>query len=118
VSPTERSRAPRSGNASQRRPQSSSAAKRALRRGTPQYQTRLVLQKRNYMILAAGAVSILIGFFLLSNKEISLSPALLVLGYCVLIPMGLLWEHVPGKSGASPSRPAAGAGGGVGGEGE
>lgn len=111
MSPTERSRAPRPG-ASQRRPQSSSAAKRALRRGTPQYQTRLVLQKRNYLILAAGAVSILIGFFLLSNKEISLSPALLVLGYCVLIPAGFLWEHVPGKPGTSQSRP------GPGGEGE
>ena len=110
MSPTERSRAPRTSNApSQRRPQSSSAAKRALRRGTPQYQTRLVLQKRNYLLLGAGAVSIVLGFVLLSNKEISLAPALLVLGYCVLIPAGFLWEHVPGKSGSRP---------GPGGEGE
>jgi len=111
VSPTERSRAPRASNA-QRRPQSSSAAKRALRRGTPQYQTRLVLQRRNYLLLGAGCVSIVLGFVLLSNKEISLAPALLVLGYCVLIPAGLLWEHVPGKPGPSQSRP------GPGGEGE
>ena len=110
MSPTERSRAPRA--TAQRRAQSSTAAKRALRRGAPQYQTRLVLQKRNYLLLGAGAVSIVFGFILLSNKEISLAPALLVLGYCVLIPAGLLWEHVPGKPGQGQSRP------GPGGEGE
>ena len=111
MSPTERSRAPRPTGGRDRRPQSSSAARRALRRGTPQYQTRLVLQKRNYLLLGAGAVSVVLGFVLLSNKEISLAPALLVLGYCVLIPAGFLWEHVPGKS-SGQGRP------GPGGEGE
>jgi hypothetical protein len=110
VSPTER-RAPRTGGSAtaSRRPQTSTAAKRALRRG-PQYtQSRLVLLPRNYLVLGAGVVAIVLGFFLLSLKEISLAPALLVLGYCVLIPAGFLWEHVPGKSGQD--RPGPGGGG-------
>ena len=98
MSPTER-RAPRSAASAPRRPQSSTAAKRAPRRGASYQQSRLVLLRRNYMLLGAGVVSILIGFLLLSKKEISLAPALLVLGYCVLIPAGFLWEHVPGKNG-------------------
>jgi len=110
VSPSERTRAPRVGQTPARRPQTSAAAKRALRRGPAYQQSRLVLLKRNYLLMAAGAVAIVLGFFLLSNKEISVAPALLVLGYCVLIPAALLWEHVPGKPG--PGRP------GPGGEGE
>ena len=109
MSPTEK-RAPRSTGTQPRRPQSSAAARRALRRGPSYQQSRLVLRQRNYLLLAAGAVSIVLGFFLLSNKEISVAPALLVLGYCVLIPAGFLWEHVAGKPGQS--RP------GPGGEGE
>jgi len=81
-----------------------------LRRGPSYQQSRLVLLRRNYLLLAAGVVSIVIGFFLLSNKEISVAPALLVLGYCVLIPMGFLWEHVPGKEGQG-REPGPGGGG-------
>jgi hypothetical protein len=107
VSPTER-RAPRTQGASPRRPQASTAARRALRRGPGYQQSRLVLRQRNYLLLAAGVVAIVIGFFLLSNKEISVAPALLVLGYCVLIPAGFLWEHVPGKEGQGQPGPGGG----------
>jgi len=109
-SPTDK-RASRSGAAA-RRPQTSTAAKRALRRGPAYQQSRLVLLKRNYMLLAAGVVSIVIGFVLLAAKEISLSPALLVLGYCVLIPAGFLWEHVPAKEGQGQGQGQPGPGGG------
>lgn len=51
--------------------------------------------KRNYMILGAGLVLIVLGFILLATGDITISPILLVLGYCVVIPLGML---LPKKS--------------------
>jgi hypothetical protein len=53
--------------------------------------------------MGAGLASIVVGFLLLASREISLSPFLLVLGYCVLIPAGLLIERVPGRSRSGPT---------------
>lgn len=44
----------------------------------------------NYIILVAGLISILVGYLLLKQGSITLSPILLVLGYVVLIPIGLI----------------------------
>jgi hypothetical protein len=44
---------------------------------------------RNYTILAAALVCVLVGFLTLSRGSITLAPILLVLGYCVLVPYGL-----------------------------
>jgi hypothetical protein len=44
---------------------------------------------RNYMILGAALICILVGFLALSRGSITLAPILLVLGYCVLVPYGL-----------------------------
>jgi len=46
--------------------------------------------KRNWQWLGAGAVVIIAGFIALSQGSITLAPILLVLGYCVFIPMGIL----------------------------
>ena len=46
--------------------------------------------KRNYMILGIGIALIVIGFILLAAGDITVSPILLVLGYCVIIPLGIL----------------------------
>ena len=110
MSATERNRRQGAGGAQGRRTGSSPAVKRALRRGPAYHQSRLVLGRRNYLLMAAGVVAIVIGFLLLDQREMSIAPALLVLGYCVLIPAGLLWEQVPGRAGQG--RP------GPGGEGE
>ncbi len=48
------------------------------------------LSKKNYAIMGAGIVTIVIGFITLASGSITLAPILLVLGYCVLIPVGLL----------------------------
>lgn len=45
---------------------------------------------RNIVALAAAAVSIVVGYLLLDRGSISAAPLLLVLGYVVLIPAGLL----------------------------
>jgi hypothetical protein len=46
--------------------------------------------KKNYMILGAGILLIIIGFLFLAGGDITISPILLVLGYCVVIPLGIL----------------------------
>jgi hypothetical protein len=51
--------------------------------------------KRNYTILGAGIILIVLGFILLATGDITISPILLVLGYCVVIPLGML---LPKKS--------------------
>lgn len=87
------------------RPGASRVVKKALKRGPSFEKPRLVLGPLNYGLMGAGALSVVVGFLLLAARDISLAPFLLVLGYCVLIPAGLLVERVPGRStqGASPA---------------
>ena len=46
--------------------------------------------KKNYMIFGAAALVILAGYFFLSKGSITIAPILLLLGYLVLIPIGIL----------------------------
>ena len=46
--------------------------------------------KKNYVIFAAAAVVILAGYIALSQGSITLAPILLLTGYLVLIPWGIL----------------------------
>jgi hypothetical protein len=48
------------------------------------------LRKKNYAIMGVGLATIVAGFITLASGSITLAPILLVLGYCVLIPVGLL----------------------------
>jgi uncharacterized membrane protein HdeD (DUF308 family) len=50
---------------------------------------RLVRKYRKW-IMAAGLASIVIGYILLAQGSISAAPALLVLGYCILVPVALI----------------------------
>lgn len=62
-------------------------------------RARLRFGLRNYVLLAAAVVCLVIGYVLLSRGSTGAAPILLVLGYCVLFPLGL-----------ALSPPAAGAG--------
>lgn len=46
--------------------------------------------KINYLLLLFGIVAIVIGYLTLSKGSITTAPILLVLGYCILIPFGLI----------------------------
>ena len=46
--------------------------------------------RSNYWMLFVGLVVIVIGFITLRMGSITLAPILLVLGYCVIIPIGIL----------------------------
>ena len=49
-----------------------------------------ILRKHRNVILIAGMISIVVGYVFLGLGSISLAPVLLVLGYCVLVPLALL----------------------------
>lgn len=46
--------------------------------------------KKNQILFAAGFLVILLGYFLLSRNSITIAPLLLVIGYCVLIPLAIM----------------------------
>lgn len=46
--------------------------------------------RKNYIIFGAAALVILAGYLALSKGSITLAPILLLLGYLVLIPIGIL----------------------------
>lgn len=58
----------------------------------------LPFNKTNYMILGAGLLSIVLGYIALGQEPwdgtmpLVVAPILLVLGYCVLIPFGILFH--------------------------
>ncbi len=58
----------------------------------------LSLETINYQIILAGVVVILAGYFALSAKPwdnplaLNVAPVLLVLGYCVIIPFGIIFR--------------------------
>ena len=46
--------------------------------------------RKNYIFFAVAMVVIIIGFYALGQGSITLAPILLILGYCVLIPVSLI----------------------------
>ncbi len=54
------------------------------------------LEKQNFMIIGLGILVLIIGYFLMSANSVDgfmptvVAPILLVLGYCVIIPYGIL----------------------------
>jgi uncharacterized membrane protein HdeD (DUF308 family) len=55
---------------------------------SPQVEKR-ALPTRNLILLVAGALSLVAGYAVLSTGAASPAAVLLVLGYCVLIPLGI-----------------------------
>lgn len=56
------------------------------RAGSP---ARLQFRRRNVVLLSAAVVALAVGYYLLAQGSTGLAPMLLVLGYCVLFPLGL-----------------------------
>jgi membrane protein CcdC involved in cytochrome C biogenesis len=54
------------------------------------------LEKENFMFIGLGILVVIIGYFLMAGNSVDgflptvLSPIFLVLGYCVIIPFGIL----------------------------
>jgi hypothetical protein len=55
-----------------------------------------VLGQRNAILLMVGILIIVIGYILLGKGSITAAPLLLVLGYCVVVPLSIiLWIKRP-----------------------
>jgi hypothetical protein len=48
------------------------------------------LHRKNWILLGAGIVCIVLGFIALGLRDITLAPILLLAGYLVLVPWGLV----------------------------
>ena len=51
--------------------------------------------KKNYLVFALALVVIVLGFISLAQGSITLAPILLVVGYCVLLPIALIIKGRP-----------------------
>jgi hypothetical protein len=91
---------------------------KAVRRGDSRRRTakeeKLPLAKENFMIIGVGLLVILFGYLALAKGPLEgflplvLAPILLVLGYCVIIPLGILYKKSYIKSeNSSPTQLAA-----------
>ncbi len=56
----------------------------------------------NYVVLAAGVAAIAYGYVLLDGGSITAAPLMLVLGYGILLPAGILlgWRAIGAKRGS------------------
>jgi uncharacterized membrane protein len=71
----------------------------------------LVLGRRNVLLLVAGIVVVMIGYLFLGKGSITAAPVLLVLGYCVIIPLSIiLWVKKPDGEGKPDDTTSPGAG--------
>jgi len=56
------------------------------------------LTNKNYMIIGAGILVIILGYFFMSENSVDgflptvVAPLLLVAGYCVIVPLGILYN--------------------------
>ncbi len=46
----------------------------------------------NYILFAAGLLDIIIGWFLLRGGHITIAPVMLIAGYCVIIPLAIMFR--------------------------
>ena len=65
----------------------------------------LPFTRRNYYIFAVGLAAIIIGYIALAQGSITLAPILLVLGYCAIIPIAILYR---GDKDAEPQKEVSG----------
>ena len=54
-------------------------------------EDRILLSTTNYLLFAIGVFLILVGFVVLAAEKLVLASFLLVLGYCVFIPLSIFW---------------------------
>ena len=47
----------------------------------------------NYILFTAGLLDIIIGWFLLRGGHITIAPIMLIAGYCVIIPLAIVFRR-------------------------
>lgn len=54
---------------------------------------RAPFKKENYIIIGIGLIFIILGYIFLAIGDITISPILLTLGFCVIIPIGIIYKR-------------------------
>ena len=67
---------------------------------------KLPFTRKNYYIFAVGLVAIIAGYIALGQGSITLAPILLVLGYCAIVPIAILYRGGDNNE-ATPKVPGA-----------
>lgn len=62
---------------------------------------------KNYIVFAAALVVIIVGYISLGQGSITLAPILLILGYCVLVPLAIWIKGKPEKAPAETEQPTS-----------
>ncbi len=81
--------------------------KKEARRRVSKDDAALPLGRENFMIIGAGVVVVILGYLAMVSGGVEgflplvLAPTLLVLGYCVIIPIGILFKKSYLKSDSS-----------------
>jgi len=79
----------------------------------------IALTKTNFIIIASGILMIIIGYVFLSQNSVDgflptvAAPVFLVLGYCVVIPFGILYKDKSSKPEAEAQNDGKGTAGNV-----
>jgi hypothetical protein len=55
-----------------------------------QEKFKLPFGKKNYLLFGSGIFVIIVGYIFLGQGSITIAPILLVLGYCVIIPISII----------------------------
>ena len=58
-----------------------------------QEKAKLPFGKKNYLLFGLGILVIIVGFIFLRYGSITIAPILLVLGYCVIIPISIIIQN-------------------------
>ncbi|MGQ0721308.1 MAG: hypothetical protein ACT4PE_07000 [Candidatus Eiseniibacteriota bacterium] len=72
------------------KPAKTAAARSRKQAGSPPEAVRVRWQRKNIVIFCVGIGSVILGYILLSQGDITAAPVLLVAGYCVLIPLAFI----------------------------
>jgi hypothetical protein len=72
-------------------PAPSTRAARSSAVAAPETESSIRFSVVNLAILAAGLAAIVLGYVLLAGGSTVGAPLLLVLGYAVLVPLGIIW---------------------------
>lgn len=86
----EKNRSEKTGSAKPRGAKPGGAERRRSRAPTRPAAPTLSFSRVNAILLGAAAATIALGFVLLAQGSMNVAPLLLAIGYCVLLPIGII----------------------------
>jgi len=88
----EKDRDRRAGSDRSRKPNAGGREDRARRRGPKTASDHLPFDRENLILFGVALAVIVIGYLFLARGSITIAPILLVLGYCVLVPVAIIFR--------------------------